>query len=192
MVPARRRRISTTEAAVLGLLRLGEFSGYDLSKMVRGSVGYFWAPAQSQIYAILPRLVDDGFASRRHVRQERRPDKQLYSITNAGENALDDWLADPAAARAPVKNPFLLKLFLGEFMSRDDVVAHIRRGRDDAAAELAELEKITPDADAHPYDGYVVEYGLEANRAFLRWADRVLADLDPEASERGTAAEPAR
>jgi len=77
-------------------------------------------------------------------------------------------------------------------MSRDDVVAHIRRGRDDAAAELAELEKITPDADAHPYDGYVVEYGLEANRAFLRWADRVLADLDPEASERGTAAEPAR
>ncbi|HEX6699474.1 MAG TPA: PadR family transcriptional regulator [Gaiellaceae bacterium] len=183
MVPARRRRISTTEAAVLGLLRLGEFSGYDLSKMARGSVRYFWAPAQSQIYAILPRLVDDGFASRRHVRQERRPDKQLYRITEAGERALDDWLADPDAARAPVKNPFLLKLFLGEFMSREDVVTHVRRGRDAAAAELAELEQIAPNVDAHPYDGYVLEYGLEANRAFIRWADSVLAELEPAGAE---------
>lgn len=59
-------------------------------------------------------------------------------------------------------------------MSREDVVAHVRRGRDAAAAELAELEAIAPDVDAHPYDGY----GLEANRAFIRWADHALADLE--------------
>jgi DNA-binding PadR family transcriptional regulator len=170
--------ISGTEAALLGLLRLGEFSGYDLSRMVRGSVGYFWAPAQSQIYAVLPRLVRSGYATRRSIRQRTRPDKQLYRITPDGEAALDDWLADPHTGAPVAKNPFLLKLFLGEFMHPDAVAEHIAQGRQRAAAELAELEQITPDVQAHPYDGYLVNYGIEANRAFIRWADSVLEDLD--------------
>ncbi len=170
--------ISSTEAAILGLLRLGERSGYDLSKMVRGSVGYFWSPAQSQIYSVLPRLVEAGFATRRGVRQARRPDKQVYRITKKGEAALEDWLNDPETERAPVKDPFLLKLFLGEFVSREAVVALIRKAREREAAELAELEQIHPDDEAHPYDRLVLEWGLERAHAFLRWADRAIKEIE--------------
>jgi len=179
----RARGISSTEAAILGLLRLGERSGYDLSKMVRGSVGYFWSPAQSQIYSILPRLVEAGFAVRRGVRQARRPDKQLYRITKRGEAALDEWLNDPETEAAPAKNPFLLKLFLGEFMSREAVVAHVKRGRAEAAAELAELEQIRPDTSgAHPYDGLILDWGLMRARAFIRWADRAVREIEASAN----------
>jgi hypothetical protein len=80
------------------------------------------------------------------------------------------------------KNPFLLKLFLGEFMHPGAVAEHIAQGRDRAAAELAELEQITPNVEAHPYDGYLVDYGIEANRAFIQWADGVLADLRSSAT----------
>jgi DNA-binding PadR family transcriptional regulator len=171
--------ISSTEAAILGLLRLGERSGYDLSKMVRGSVGYFWSPAQSQIYSILPRLVESGLATRRGVQQARRPDKQVYRITKKGEQALEAWLYDPETERAPVKDPFLLKLFLGEFITRDAVVAHIRKARAREAAELAELEQIRPDSSgAHPYDRLVLEWGLVRGRAFLRWADAAIKELE--------------
>jgi DNA-binding PadR family transcriptional regulator len=170
--------VSSTEAAILGLLRLGERSGYDLSKMVRGSVGYFWSPAQSQIYSVLPSLVEAGFATRRGVRQAPRPDKQVYRITKKGEGALEDWLNDPETERAPVKDPFLLKLFLGEFMSREAVVAHIRRGREREAAELAELEQIRPDSKAHPYDRLVLEWGLQRARTFLRWADEAIKEIE--------------
>jgi len=176
--------ISSTEAALLGLLRLGEFSGYDVLKMVRGSVGYFWAPAQSQIYAVLPRLVRSGYATSRAIRQESRPDKQLYRITPEGEAALDRWLADPDAGDPIAKNPFLLKLFLGEFMQPEAVAEHIARGRERAAAELAELEQISPSVDEHPYDGYLIDYGIEVNRAFIRWADDVLGDMQRAASPR--------
>ena len=176
--------ISGTEAALLGLLRLGEFSGYDLFKMVRGSVGYFWAPAQSQIYAVLPRLVRAGYATSRTVRQESRPDKQLYRITPEGEAALDRWLRDPHTGAPVAKNPFLLKLFLGEFMDPDAVADHIAQGRERAAAELAELARISPNVDAHPYDGYLLDYGIEVNRAFVRWADDVLDDMQRAASRR--------
>jgi len=174
--------ISSTEAAILGLLRLGEQSGYDLNKLVRGSVGYFWSPAQSQIYAILPRLVEAEHATRRGVHQAGRPDKQLYRITRRGEAALDTWLNDPETERAASKNPFLLKLFLGEFMSREAVVEHIKRARAEAAAELAELEQIRPDTTgAHPYDGLVLEWGLVRARAFIRWADRAVKEIETKA-----------
>jgi DNA-binding PadR family transcriptional regulator len=172
--------ISSTEAAILGLLRLGERSGYDLSKMVRGSVGYFWSPAQSQIYAVLPRLVQAGLATRRGVRQTGKPDKQIYRITKRGIAALDAWLNDPETEPAAVKNPFLLKLFLGEFMSREAVIAHIKQARAEAAAELEELEQIRPDTRAHPYDGLVLGWGLERGRAFVRWADRAIREIEGE------------
>ena len=173
--------ISSTEAAILGLLRLGERSGYDLSKMVRGSVGYFWSPAQSQIYSILPRLVESGLATRRGVQQARRPDKQVYRITKKGEQALEAWLYDPETERAPVKDPFLLKLFLGEFISREAVVVHIRKARAREAAELAELEQIRPDSKEHPYDRLVLEWGLVRGRAFLRWADAAIREIETKA-----------
>lgn len=171
--------VSTTEAAVLGLLRLGESSGYDLSKIIRGSVGFFWSPAQSHVYAVLGRLVSSGLARRRTVRQRRRPDKALYRITPAGEEALERWLSDPEVEPAAAKNPFLLKLFLGEFMEPEAVVDHIRRGRDAIEAELRRLEAIGDriDDEEHPYDRAVLEYGLEVDRAILSWADRTLAQL---------------
>ena len=55
--------LTATEAALLGLLRKGPMSGYDLRKDVERSVGYFWAPAKTQIYATLPRLVESGFCA---------------------------------------------------------------------------------------------------------------------------------
>ena len=82
------RAISATEAALLGLLTRGEMSGYDVQRAAETSGGFFWAPAKSRIYAVLPRLVTRGFATSRSVVQETRPKKQLYRITRAGRDAL--------------------------------------------------------------------------------------------------------
>ena len=65
--------LTTTEAAVLGLLSHGPRSGYDLRKAVELSVGYFWGPAKSQIYAVLPRLVE-GRSTRASGRSPRTSD----------------------------------------------------------------------------------------------------------------------
>jgi DNA-binding PadR family transcriptional regulator len=86
--PAQTTQVSATEAAVLGLLHPGERSGYDLQQLARGSVGYFWAPARSQIYAVLPRLVATGLAEPLDLVQDRGPAKRRYRITAAGRGAL--------------------------------------------------------------------------------------------------------
>src|SRR6266545_86324 len=64
--------VTATEVAVLGLLMDGERSGYDLLRQAERSVGFFWTPAKTQLYAVLRKLVDNGFATARRVRQTER------------------------------------------------------------------------------------------------------------------------
>src|SRR5215831_8465335 len=76
--------VTATEVAVLGLLTDGEQSGYDVLRAAERSVGFFWTPAKTQLYAVLRKLVENGFATARLVRQSDRPDKTLYRITYEG------------------------------------------------------------------------------------------------------------
>jgi PadR family transcriptional regulator, regulatory protein AphA len=179
--PARVTRLSTTEFAVLGLLSFGERSGYDLKKAAEAGVGYVWTAAKSQIYAVLPRLVEGGFATARHVAQERRPDKQVYRITDAGERVFREWLEEPVAERAGARSPFLLKVFFGGLMSRGALIAHIRRKREEAVRDLETYRGIERQIrdDERSYFGYVtLRWGLAEASAWIRWADEILCELE--------------
>src|SRR6266516_288005 len=111
--------LTSTEAAGLALLAAGKRSGYELNKAIEQSVGFFWSPAKSQLYAVLPRLVGRGFATVRHVRQSDRPDKRVYAITRAGRAVVERWLADPEFEADPARHPFLLKLFFAGLLGEE-------------------------------------------------------------------------
>ena len=173
--------LSTTEFSVLGLLSAGERSGYDLKKAAEAGVGYVWTGAKSHIYAVLPRLVEGGFATTRRVAQQRRPDKQVYRITKKGERAFLDWLEEPVEERAGSRSPFLLKVFFGGRMSKEALVAHVERKREDAVRELAEYREIEERIrdDERSYFGYVtLRWGLAQAEAWIRWADEILRELE--------------
>src|SRR4029078_4640256 len=116
--------LTTTEAVALGVLAEGERSGYDLLKRVEASVGHIWSPAKSQLYAILPRLVDAGRALRRPVQQETRPDKQLYTLTPAGKRAVRSWLehTEPRSF-----DELMLKVFFAKLVARAALLAQRAR-----------------------------------------------------------------
>ena len=163
--------LTTTEAVILGLLSERERSGYDLLKRAESSVGHMWTPAKSQLYAVLPRLVDAGLASRRTVRQSGRPDKQLYRPTRAGRAAVRDWLEN-----APPKSwdELLLKVFFAELGSREALLRQLDDYAEVPRAFLAEYQAITP---ATRYGALTLEYGLELMPARLRWVEKVKREL---------------
>jgi DNA-binding PadR family transcriptional regulator len=185
--PARNTRtieeITLTECAVLGLLSDQERSGYDLLKAIERSVGFFWTPAKSQLYALLPKLVERGLASARRVEQDKRPDKTLYRITPAGREALRVGLeqASPAVDR----NPFELRIFFGEHKRPGAVRRMIVARRDQQRAHLATLEEIEGDVDvdAHLYPYLTLLAGKENARAAIRWAEQALKLLDEHAKK---------
>ncbi len=146
---------------MLGLLALdGERSGYDLSKQAEQSVGHVWAPTKSHLYAVLRRLSAQGLVSARQVAQERRPDKQLYSLTAEGQAALQAWLDD---APSGDQSGLVLRLFLGGLATPGEPSADARdlpgrraratRGlRGDRRTELAPRTRPVPRRRARPRD----------------------------------------
>jgi DNA-binding PadR family transcriptional regulator len=179
--PVRVEGLSTTEYAVLGLLTWGERSGYELQKAAEQGVGYVWTAAKSQVYAVLPRLVRQGLATGRVVRQERLPDKHVYRITPRGRRAFRAWLEEPVEDRDAARSPFLLKVFFGSQMSADALAAHVRRKLEQAEADLAEYREIEERiaGEEKSYYGYLtLRWGLTHARATTRWAKEVLRELE--------------
>ncbi|HSC48649.1 MAG TPA: PadR family transcriptional regulator [Gaiellaceae bacterium] len=171
---------STTEFSILGLLLAGERSGYDLKQAADAGVGYVWTAAKSHVYAVLPRLVDGGYATVRTVAQERRPDKQVYRVTTKGRKEFVRWLEEPVEERPGKPSAFLLKVFFGGRMSREALVAHLERRRAYAAGKLAEFRAIEEEirGDDSSYFGYVtLRSGIAQAEMWIRWADEILREL---------------
>jgi PadR family transcriptional regulator AphA len=170
-------RATATVVAVLGLLTDGERSGYDLLRLAEQSVGFFWTPAKTQMYAVLRRLVDHGFATVRRVRQEHRPDKYVYKITALGEDRLREGLEHVGSTVN--KNPLELKIFFGEHRPLGAVITDLEAVRNNARAHLARLEEIEQTFD---HDEYLFPYltllrGKATAKADAEWAARCLALL---------------
>ena len=172
------RTLTTTEAAVLALLAIeGDNSGYDLLKKVSGAIGYVWAPAKSRLYALLPRLVEDGLAHGRRVAQADRPDKTIYGITADGRAALDRWLG---TVEPEAEDAFFLRLFVGGLTTREVLIRHVEAFRDHNAARLAALRAVEPTNSRRGHDWYhwfLLRLGIERRELFARWADEVLHEL---------------
>jgi PadR family transcriptional regulator AphA len=172
--------LTTTECAVLGLLTRRAMSGYDLKKAIETSVGYFWGPAKSQIYAVLPRLVEAGYATSKKVAQSQRPDKQVYRITARGREAFKEWIAEPPSPPQPNRNPLLLKLYFGDLSSPEKLAEHVHERR--VAAEQLKAELTAFDAGPHDpqldfYANLTRRYGHASANAIIRWADETLREL---------------
>jgi len=173
--------LTATEAALLGLLALrGPQSGYGLKKAVDTSVGYFWKPAKTQIYAVLPRLVTSGLATRRAIVQADRPDKSVYRLTPAGRRALNDWLEAPPEGDGD-RTPFLLRVYLGGLASPESLARHVSARRDEAESLKAELEAIDArkgvGAEGDYHASLTRRYGLAYAEAVTGWASAVDREL---------------
>ncbi len=172
-------QLSYTEYAVLGLLTFGQRSAYDLDTLAKRTIGFFWRPARSKIYRVLPRLVEHGFVSAAPVAQVKLPDKTVYRITRLGRRALREWLSSPDVIVAPTRHGLLLKLFFGAHGELDGLVALVERHKQRAEEQLAALERIETeidperdDADFFPY--LTLLHGLEDARSTIVWAEDVL------------------
>jgi PadR family transcriptional regulator AphA len=172
------QRLTTTEAAVLALLTIeGEHSGYDLAKLVQRAIAHVWSPARSGLYAVLPRLVTAGLASRRTVAQQTRPDKQLYRITRAGRTSVEAWLqtVEPGA-----RETFFLKLFVGGLTTPEVLLEHVAQFRADTEETLALLRAIEPTNTGTGNDWHhrnVLRYGIARAELELAWVGDVAQAL---------------
>ncbi len=105
-------RLTPTSYIVLGLLELGgESTPYGLKQLVARSVGYFWTLQHAQLYTEPARLAEAGYVTEQREESGRR--RKLYSLTDRGREALEEWRTESTAGLAELREPALLKLFFG-------------------------------------------------------------------------------
>ena len=174
---------SKTKYAVLGILSYSPKSGYDIKKFYEQNVAGFWSESYGQIYPILKKLTQEGLATRSVKKQEGKPDRHIYAITNRGREELQQWLVEPTG-RHIGRHETLLKLMFGRQISVADNIRQIERFRDRQINELGEIVVLKAhfqhrevDDPNMPFWQLALAYGEHINRAYIQWAEEALAAL---------------
>jgi DNA-binding PadR family transcriptional regulator len=80
----------------LGILTRGDATGYEIKRTVEEDGYHHFAEASfGSIYPALNRLTEEGLVSVRAEAQEKRPDRKVYTITQAGRSAFIASLMGP-------------------------------------------------------------------------------------------------
>ncbi|HZR44710.1 MAG TPA: PadR family transcriptional regulator [Ktedonobacteraceae bacterium] len=180
--------------ALLGALSYAPMSGYDLKKFMEGSTSNFWNESYAQIYPMLKQLTNEGLTVSHTERQEGRPERHVYALTDKGWEELRRWLAEPAE-RQVERNELLLKLFFGTRVSVATNIEHIQRYRGLVAGSLQQFEGIEATIKTQyaenpelPYWLITLSYGKHISQALLNWCDETINILQKqqEAEKAGT------
>ncbi len=175
-------------------------SGYELTRRFDRSIGYFWSATHQQIYRTLRTMEADGWVSATVVVQQGRPDKKVYTVSDAGRSELTRWIAAPLAGAhpggveldgpvhsvttAPAKSPssYAAPLSATGRALHEQIVA-LRAERAQLLDTYRGFEKKQfPDPTAlhdsalHQY--LVLRGGIRAEEGTIDWLDEVSAALD--------------
>ena len=134
-------KVSTLGYALLGLLARESLTGYELTARMRERIGFFWGARHSQVYPELAKLEQRGFVVHRLVEQEGRPDKKVYSVSEAGVAALREWAGAPAGER-PTRDELTLKAYSLWAAEPERAAAMFREQERRHRERLAEYERI--------------------------------------------------
>ncbi|WKG03517.1 PadR family transcriptional regulator [Mycolicibacterium sp. HK-90] len=178
--------------AILATLLDGEASGYDLAKGFDASVANFWMATPQQLYRELDRMAADGLITARLVEQDRRPNKRLYSLTDAGRQALLEFTAIPPKPGA-IREDLLVQIQAVDSGNLEAVRAALTERLNWATAKLARYRRAQDHLLAgRTEDGYLAEAervgpyltllrGIRFEEENIDWAGRALAVLDRRA-----------
>ncbi|WP_193165602.1 PadR family transcriptional regulator [Microbulbifer hainanensis] len=173
--------------AVLTLLDIEPGSGYDLKRRFERSVSHFWSASHQQMYRELHRLHAEGLLDCSEQPQAGKPDKKVYSLTDAGRAALADWVQQPAPAQK-IREPFLIQLFAGHHLSRqqahDTVSRQLEQHRALLQSYLEQSERVEQSDPAlqerYWLAGETLALGIEAERTWIAWAEGILRKLEQD------------
>jgi DNA-binding PadR family transcriptional regulator len=160
-------RLTDTSFAVLGLLDLFEpATPYQLKQVAQVSIFHFWSIPHTQLYTECGRLAEAGLLEERREEGGRR--RRVYRLSAAGRKALRAWRADPNTDLYELRDPGLLKLFLGgdpASLAETQLERHERR--------LHSYQELLEQSDMTGGMRLALEAGIGHEREYVRFWSRL-------------------
>jgi PadR family transcriptional regulator AphA len=163
---------------ILGLLTRQPMSGYDIKRFLKQLNWLVDSPSFGSLYPALHALLEDSWVTVEVVPRQDKPPRKIYTITQTGRQALQEWINQPIASGQSLK-AFLMRLILADNLSHDGLVTYLQQRHVQVAAHRLSLEHMTEEADEGMDlgDRLVLDYGLSVATAELAWLDRMLVQL---------------
>lgn len=186
---AKHDRSTTLGYALLSLLARRKGSGYDLAQRMQRPIGFFWKAHRSQIYPELERLAAGGLVTHERVEQQDRPDKKVYTITEAGRAALHVWITS-APEPAPPRDELVLRAYSLWMADPDQAIALFREEEQRHTAQLAAYQSTIASLereygaalhrhDAPCFGNYLTLLrGIGYEREYAGWCRSVIEELE--------------
>ncbi len=187
-----RNRPMALNHAIMTALLDDRLSGYELTKSFDTSLGFFWKASHQQIYKALRDLEKQGLLQSEDIPQAGKPDKVIYGLTDAGREALEEWVLGESRVTESKDD-----MFVKFYNLSPDNAAHLREElaerRQQDAARLALYQRIRQRNYAEPAALPVRRQGIylallagirhcETRLAWAEEADALLAAVTPAQS----------
>lgn len=151
-------KVSTTTYGLLGMLAVRSWTGYELTQQMRRSLRFVWSSSEGHLYREQKNLVELGWAAVEDEQAGARTRKR-YTITEAGVEALGEWLAT-----APQEPHFEIEGLVRLFHGSHGTVAELAAAMDATAdAARAMLDEMLGFVDEYLADGgplWMLEHGI--------------------------------
>ncbi len=184
--------LTPTSYLVLGLLaREGPSTPYELKGHVAATIGHFWSFPHALLYKEPARLVGLGLLTEERELDGRR--RRLFTITEAGRQALREWLDHPATQPTELRDLAVLQLFFADLeptnarlaIAREQVSLHREQlaGYEAGQRQTGRLAAGTPGSRTiEQWRGVTLRMGLLYERAAIEFWEGVVSAVDAEES----------
>jgi DNA-binding PadR family transcriptional regulator len=176
-------RLTTSSFAVLGLLAIRPWAGYELTQQATRSLRFAWPKSERLLYAEPKKLVEHQMATANNESVGGRS-RTVYTITEEGRAALTAWLA--TTPQPPVlEAEALLRLLFAENGSIDDLVAALEEMASDAADLYEQVATINTSylEGHHPFPERMhlsvlfATFQLELFDLIVKWVEFAKAEI---------------
>ncbi|NNC74890.1 MAG: PadR family transcriptional regulator [Acidimicrobiia bacterium] len=139
--------MTTSSYAILALLDLKPWTGYELTQQAYRSLRYAWPKSERLLYSEPKKLVELGYATT-HQETSGKRTRNVYEITNEGRAALQEWTT--TRTQAPrIEIEALLRLLFADSGSKAD----LGRALDELEADIGEHHQAIVELMASYLDG---------------------------------------
>ncbi|MDE3154035.1 MAG: helix-turn-helix transcriptional regulator [Acidobacteriota bacterium] len=157
----------------LGLLRQQRMHGYQLHEFIDRDLASCTDMKRPTAYLLLDRLARAGWITRRTERSGRRPARQVYRLTPAGETEFQRLLRENLSTHAATRFRDDIGLAFIDALPAREAATLLDARRASIAARLEAARAV-----AHPDEGQLVmDHLVHHLAAELAWLDRLLARL---------------
>jgi len=153
----------------LGILSMGDASGYEIKKRLEGPFRHFYDASFGSIYPALARLQQDALVNCTLEAQESRPDRKVYSLTPLGRLTLvKELTAEPGPDR--IRSEFLATMMFADLLPPRTVAQIIDARIAEHQETLGYLRRLGEGSLDHG-QAFVLGYGIALYEAKLKYLE---------------------